>query len=108
MIWLHGLLYACDAVRSLGETLGAAHPVRVAFNPDDLGHIRVHDPINGRDIVMPALAQDYACGLGLHKHAVIHRAAAATEDAISVTTLKHARCAIREATAFALKRHGGI
>jgi len=96
MISLHDLLYAHEDLDPLWTEMGQKGVVRITFNPDDLGHIRVHNPFDGRSIDVPALVQDYAAGISLQKHTVIHRSASMLTDDVDIRTLKRMRRSIRE------------
>jgi hypothetical protein len=53
--------------------MGPGVKVELTFDPGDLGHINVFDPLKGTYIRVPAVDQGYARGLSLWQNKVIRR-----------------------------------
>jgi len=72
-IELEGLKYNGPELGELRRRIGPAAKVELTFDPGDLGHIHVFDPLKGTYVRVPAVDQGYASGLSLWQHRVIRR-----------------------------------
>ena len=72
-IELEGLKYNGPELGGLRRRMGPATKVELTFDPGDLGHINVLDPLQGTYIPVPAVDQAYANGLSLWQNKVIRR-----------------------------------
>ncbi len=72
-IELEGLKYNAPEIGELRRRMGPAAKVELTFDPGDLGHINVLDPLKGTYIRVPAVDQDYTKGLSLWQNKVIRR-----------------------------------
>jgi len=72
-IELEGLKYNRPELGELRRRMGPATKVELTFDPGDLGHINVLDPLRGTYIPVPAVDQAYANGLSLWQNKVIRR-----------------------------------
>jgi putative transposase len=72
-IELNSLFYNSSALSHLRRSPDFAGKVKVKYDPTDLGHIRVYDPIKKTWLGVPALDFDYADKLSLWQHRVIRR-----------------------------------
>ena len=72
-IELEGLKYNSPDLGALRREMGATFKVDLTFDPGDLGHINVLDPVRGTYIRVPALDEAYATGLSLWQNKVIRR-----------------------------------
>jgi putative transposase len=70
---LEGLKYNGPELGELRRRMGIGKKVELAFDPGDLGHINVFDPLKETYICVPAVDQAYATGLSLWQHKVIRR-----------------------------------
>jgi putative transposase len=62
-ILLHGIQYSGDTLGPILRTFGPGTKVRVVFNPEDLGEIKVWGPNSPDPVSVLALDQTYARGL---------------------------------------------
>jgi len=72
-IELHGLRYNDDSLLVLRKRFGPRLPIKVRYNPDNLGAIFVLHPESGEPIPVACLAPDYADGLTLYQHKLIQK-----------------------------------
>lgn len=72
---LEGLKYNGPELGELRRRMGPAVKVEFTFDPGDLGHINVFDPLKETYIRVPAVDQAYATGVSLWQHRVIRRCA---------------------------------
>jgi putative transposase len=72
-IELEGLKYNGLELGELRRRMGPGARVEFTFDPGDLGHINVLDPLKEVYIQVPAVDQAYAQGLSLWQHRVIRR-----------------------------------
>jgi putative transposase len=72
-IELEGLKYNGSELGELRRWLGPAAKVELTFDPGDLGHIHVLDPLKASYVRVSAVDQGYARGLSLWQHRVIRR-----------------------------------
>jgi putative transposase len=72
-IELEGLKYNSPQLSELGRRVGTGTKVELTFDPGDLGHINVFDPLRDTYIRIPCLDVAYANGLSLWQHKVIRR-----------------------------------
>jgi putative transposase len=72
---LEGLKYNGPELGELRRRMGLAAKVELTFDPGDLGHINVFDPLKETYIRVPAVDQAYARGVSLWQHRVIRRCA---------------------------------
>jgi putative transposase len=70
---LEGLKYNGPELGELRRRMGTGKKVELTFDPGDLGHINVFDPLKETYICVPAVDQPYATGLSLWQHKVIRR-----------------------------------
>jgi putative transposase len=95
-IELEGLKYNSVELGELRRKKGATLKVEVTFNPGDLGHINVLDPLKETYISVPALDQTYARGLSLWQNKVIRRYAQRQLDGrTDIVALAQAKAEIR-------------
>src|SRR5271157_2692677 len=100
-IELEGLKYHSPELGELRRRMGTGAKVELTFDPGDLGHINVLDPLNGAYIRIPAVDQTYAKGLSLWQNKVIRRYAKCQLNArTDMVALAQAKAEIR-----ALGRH---
>lgn len=91
-----GIRYDSDALMRLRMSIGH---IKVMFKVDssDVGQINVWDQFSKRYLLVPALDQDYAHGLGLWQHKVIKRfARRLTQSQIDQVALNEAKQRIRD------------
>lgn len=67
------LQYNSDELGAIRKKLKKGEKVAFKYNPLDISVIYVADPDNDQYITVPALWQEYAAGLTLWQHKVIHR-----------------------------------
>ena len=72
-IELEGLKYNGPELGGLRRRMKPGAKVEITFDPGDLGHINVFDPLNETYFRVPAVNQSYANGLSLWQHRVIRR-----------------------------------
>lgn len=72
-IELNSLFYNSSDLSHLRRSPDFAGKVKVKYDPTNLGHIRVYDPIKKAWLGVPALDFDYADKLSLWQHRVIRR-----------------------------------
>ncbi|OQA22613.1 MAG: Transposon Tn7 transposition protein TnsB [Chloroflexi bacterium ADurb.Bin360] len=94
-IQLHSLRYNASELTLLRTRL-KGEKVKVKYHPGDLSRIHVYDPFDGRYIEVPALDQEYTCGLSLWKHRIIYRAALEVSDSVDLVALGRAKRKIQE------------
>lgn len=70
---LEGLKYNGPELGELRRRMGPGVKVELTFDPGDLGHIHVFDPLKETYIRVPAMDQAYATRLSLWQHKVIRR-----------------------------------
>lgn len=95
-IELQGLKYNGPELGELRRRMGPGIKVELTFDPGDLGHINVFDPIKETYIHVPAVDQAYAKGLSLWQHKVIRRFAQRQLNArTDIVALAQAKAEIR-------------
>lgn len=95
-IELEGLKYNGPELGELRRRIGPAAKIELTFDPGDLGHIHVFDPLKATYIHVPAVDQAYATGLSLWQHKVIrHYAQRQLEARTDIVTLAQAKAEIR-------------
>jgi putative transposase len=95
-IELEGLKYNGPELGELRRRIGPAAKVELTFDPGDLGHIHVFDPLEATYIHVPAVDQAYARGLSLWQHRVIRRFAQCRLNArTDLVALAQAKAEIR-------------
>lgn len=95
-IELEGLKYNGRELGELRRLLGANLKVELTFDPGDLGHINVLDPLKGTYICVPAVDQSYANGISLWQNKVIRRYAQRELDGrTDIVALAQAKAEIR-------------
>lgn len=72
-IELEGLKYNGPELGELRRRIGTGTKVELTFDPGDLGHINVFDPLRDTHIRIPCVDVAYATGLSLWQHKVIRR-----------------------------------
>lgn len=72
-IELNSLTYNSLELSLLRRSHDSPDKVKVKYDPTNLGHIRVYDPVKKAWLVIPALEFDYANNLSLWQHRVIRR-----------------------------------
>jgi len=72
---LEGIKYNGPELGELRRRMGPAVKVEFTFDPGDLGHINLFDPLKETYIRVPAVDQAYATGVSLWQHRVIRRCA---------------------------------
>jgi putative transposase len=72
-IELEGLKYNGPELGELRRRIGPVSKVELTFDPGDLGHIHVFDPVKGTYVRVSAVDRGYASGLTLWQHRVIRR-----------------------------------
>ena len=72
-IELEGLKYNGPELGGLRRRMKPGAKVEITFDPGDLGHINVFDPLNETYFRVPAVNESYANGLSLWQHRVIRR-----------------------------------
>ncbi len=93
---LEGLKYNGPELGELRRRLGARLKVELTFDPGDLGHINVLDPLKGTYIFVPAVDQAYAKGLSLWQNKVVRRYAQRELDGrTDIVALAQAKAEIR-------------
>jgi putative transposase len=95
-IELEGLKYNSPEPGELRRQLGPRVKVELTFDPGDLGHINVFDPLKETYICVPAVDRAYAKGLSLWQHKVIRRyAQRQSEERTDIVALAQAKAEIR-------------
>jgi putative transposase len=95
-IELAGLKYNCLELGELRRQLGSTVKLDLTFDPADLGHINVLNPLNGTYVYVPALDQAYAKGLSLWQNKVVRRyAQQQLNDRTDIVALAQAKAEIR-------------
>ncbi|MGA2372333.1 MAG: Mu transposase C-terminal domain-containing protein [Candidatus Korobacteraceae bacterium] len=95
-IELEGLKYNSPELGELRRRMGTGAKVELTFDPGDLGHINVLDPLNGTYIRILAVDQIYAKGLSLWQNKVIRRYAKRQLNArTDIVALAQAKAEIR-------------
>ena len=95
-IELEGLKYNSLELGELRRRMGPGARVELTFDPGDLGHINVVDPLKETYIHVLAVDQAYAKGLSLWQHKVIRRYAQRQLDArTDIVALAQAKAEIR-------------
>jgi putative transposase len=89
----HSLRYNCAELTLLRTRMRrrADKRVKIKYNPADLSCIHVYDPDDRRYIRVPALAQEYTCGMSLWKHKVIRNFALSQQDRVDIVALGQAQ-----------------
>ena len=91
-IELEGLKYNGPELGELRRRMGLGIKVELTFDPGDLSHINVFDPLKEPYICVSAVDQAYARGLSLWQHKVIRRYAQcqlnARTDAVALAQAK--------------------
>ena len=72
-IELEGLKYNGPELGELRRRMGTGAKVELTFDPGDLGHVNVLDPLKGAYVHVPAVDQAYAKGLSFWQNKVIRR-----------------------------------
>jgi putative transposase len=110
-IELHGLLYNDDDLKSLRTRSKDPLEVQVRYNLENLGTIKVLDPVNLRYFPVRSVDPEYAEGLSLAQHRAIRNyAAAEIKGRIDMDGLARAKTRIREVIgdAFIKARKAGV
>jgi putative transposase len=95
-IELEGLKYNGPELGGLRRRMKPGAKVEITFDPGDLGHINVFDPLNETYFRVPAVNQGYAKGLSLWQHKVIRRyAQRQLNTRTNIVALAQARAEIR-------------
>jgi hypothetical protein len=95
-IELEGLKYNGPELGELRRRMGTGIKVELTFDPGDLGHINVFDPLKETYICVPAVDQAYATGLSFWQHKVIRRYAQRQMEArTDIMALAQAKAEIR-------------
>jgi len=95
-IELEGLKYNGLELGELRRRIGPGARAELTFDPGDLGHINVFDPLKETYLYVPALDQAYAKGLSLWQHKVIRRYAQCRLNArTDIVALAQAKAEIR-------------
>ena len=95
-IELGGLKYNGPELGELHRRIGSGAKVQLTFDPGDLGHINVFDPLRENYIRVGAVDQAYASGLSLWQHKVIRRYAQRQLNArTDIVALAQAKAEIR-------------
>ena len=95
-IQMHGLLYTSEEIRRMRTNPAMPRTVKVRFDPSNLEHVWVVDPLTGISVRIPSLYPEYTTGLSLAQHKAIQRyAKAEAEDYVSIADLCSARDALR-------------
>ena len=95
-IELEGLKYNGPELGELRRRMGTGAKVELTFDPGDLGHINVLDPLNGAYVHVPAVDQAYARGLSFWQNKVIRRYAQRQLNArTDIVALAQAKAEIR-------------
>jgi len=93
---LEGLKYNGPELGELRRRMGTGTKVELTFDPGDLGHINVFDPLKETYICVSAVDQAYARGLSLWQHKVIRRYAQRQLEArTDLVALAQAKAEIR-------------
>ncbi len=89
----HSLRYNCAELTLLRTRMRtrADKRVKIKYNPADLSYIHIYDPDDRHYIQVPALAQEYTCGLSLWKHKVIRNFVLSQQDQIDIVALGQAQ-----------------
>jgi len=89
----HCLRYNCSELTLLRTRMRqrADKRIKIKYNPADLSRIYVYDPDDKRYIEVPALAQEYTCGLSLWKHKVIRNFVLSQQDQVDIVALGQAQ-----------------
>jgi putative transposase len=92
-IWLKGIQYKGDELQPILSAYGESVPVRVLFDPDDLGAIQVWGPEHEAPITVFAVDQEYARNLTMHQNRLIRaqlrEQGAASENREALQRAKH-------------------
>jgi putative transposase len=95
-IELEGLKYNGPELGELRRQMGPGPKVDLTFDPGDLGHINVFNPVKENYVWVPAVDQAYATGLSLWQHRVIRRyAQCQLNERADVVALAQAKAEIR-------------
>lgn len=87
-----GLYYNDDQLVPIRSGLKKGDKVKIKYDPTDLGMIYVLDARNGRYLPIPAVDQEYACGLSMWQHIIIKkRARRETDSYVDITHLREAK-----------------
>jgi putative transposase len=102
----HCLRYNCSELTLLRTRMRrrADKRVKIKYNPADLNRIYVYDPDDKRYIEVPALAQEYTCGLSLWKHQVIRNFVLSQQDQVDIVALGQAQRKIQAIVEESLQR----
>jgi Mu transposase, C-terminal len=93
---LEGLKYNGPELGELRRRMGTGAKVELTFDPGDLGHINVLDPLKGAYLHVPAVDQAYAKGLSFWQNKVIRRYAQRQLNArTDIVALAQAKAEIR-------------
>lgn len=100
-IQLNGIRYNGDALAPILRAYGAGVPVRVLYDPEDLGEIQVWGPDDVDPVSVQALDQSYASGLTARQNEMIRgflrEQGATVEDRASLERARHElSCAVDE------------
>jgi Mu transposase, C-terminal len=96
-IELEGLKYNGPELGELRRRMRLGAKVELTFDPGDLGHINVLNPLRETYIHVPAVDQGYAKGLSLWQHKVIRRYAHLQLSArTDIAALAQAKAEIRQ------------
>ncbi len=89
----HSLRYNCAELTLLRTRMRprADKRVKIKYNPADLSYIHIYDPDDRRYIQVPALAQEYTCGLSLWKHKVVRNFVLSQQDQVDIVALGQAQ-----------------
>jgi putative transposase len=95
-IELQGLKYNGPELGELRRRMGPGAKLELTFDPADLGHINVFDPLKETYIRVPAVDQAYARGLSIWQNKVIRRYAQRQLNArTDIVALAQAKAEIR-------------
>lgn len=72
-LWLQGIRYASDALQPVLRAWGEGVSIRIVYDPDDLGEIQVWPPEQETPLAIPAVHQEYACGLTMLQHDLLRQ-----------------------------------
>ncbi|MBN1220302.1 MAG: transposase [Anaerolineae bacterium] len=113
VIWHYGidfesLRYNSPDLVYLRTKLKEGEKVKIKYNPGDLSHIYVYNPLDEQYITIPSLAGEYTQNLSLWKHKVIKQVARQNQDKVDLAELWRARQRIQEIVQAGLERKGKI
>ena len=105
-ISFHSLRYNCAELTLLRTRMRrrADKRVKIKYNPADLSCVHIYDPDDEQYIQVPALAQEYTCGLSLWKHKVIRNFVLSQQDQVDIVALGQAQRKIQAIVEESLQR----